>query len=82
MSRVPCNAAALLQVCNLIRQQKELLGAEGVTLEFEDAAIREMARVATLVNRTVEVSVYRHCCFRTLILLQVRSCLYYCACDC
>jgi ATP-dependent protease HslVU (ClpYQ) ATPase subunit len=43
-------------VCNLIRQQKELLAAEGVTLEFEDAAIREMARVATLVNRTVEVS--------------------------
>eukprot|EP00953_Heterococcus_sp_UTEX-ZZ885_P012293 7047-Heterococcus_DN1.PRE.2 len=44
------------EVCNLIRQQKELLAAEGVTLEFEDAAIREMARVATLVNRTVESS--------------------------
>ena len=27
---------------------------EGVTLEFEDDAIREIARVAALLNRTVE----------------------------
>lgn len=38
----------------LIRQQVELIGTEGVTLEFEDDAIREIARVAALLNRTVE----------------------------
>ncbi|KAG5190122.1 ATP-dependent hsl protease ATP-binding subunit hslU [Tribonema minus] len=41
-------------VTNLIRQQKALLAAEGVDLVFEDAAIREVARVAAKVNRTVE----------------------------
>jgi ATP-dependent HslUV protease ATP-binding subunit HslU len=38
----------------LIRQQIELLATEGVTLKFEDDAIREIARMAALVNRTVE----------------------------
>ncbi|KAG5190092.1 ATP-dependent protease ATP-binding subunit HslU [Tribonema minus] len=41
-------------VTNLIRQQEELLAAENITLVFEDAAIREIARVAAQVNRTVE----------------------------
>lgn len=41
-------------VANLIRQQKELIGAEGVELEFEDEAIREIARMAALLNKTVE----------------------------
>ena len=38
----------------LIRQQIELIGTEGVILKFEDEAIREIARMAALVNRTVE----------------------------
>ena len=41
-------------VANLIRQQVELLGAEGIAIEFSDAAIREIARVAAEVNRSVE----------------------------
>lgn len=41
-------------VTNLIRQQKALLGTEDVELEFEDDAIREVARVAAEVNKTVE----------------------------
>ena len=38
----------------LIRQQTELLATEGVMLRFEDDAVREIARMAALVNRTVE----------------------------
>lgn len=38
----------------LVRQQIELLATEGVTQKFEDDAIREIARMAALVNRTVE----------------------------
>jgi len=38
----------------LLRQQVELIGAEGVELEFEDDAIREMARMAAQLNKTVE----------------------------
>jgi len=38
----------------LIRQQIELLATEGVSLKFEDDAIREIARMAALVNRSVE----------------------------
>jgi ATP-dependent HslUV protease ATP-binding subunit HslU len=41
-------------VANLVRQQVELLATEGVTLIFEDAAIREMARMAAKLNQTVE----------------------------
>mmetsp|Transcript_8876 Transcript_8876/g.22363 ORF Transcript_8876/g.22363 Transcript_8876/m.22363 type:complete len:583 (+) Transcript_8876:92-1840(+) len=41
-------------VANLIRQQTELIGAEGVELVFEDDAIREIARMAALLNKTVE----------------------------
>lgn len=41
-------------VTNMIRQQIELLSTEGVTLTFDDDAIREIARVAALANKTVE----------------------------
>lgn len=41
-------------VANLLRQQTELLATEGVTLKFEDDAVREIARMAALLNRTVE----------------------------
>jgi len=41
-------------VANLLRQQIELIKTEGVTLTFEDDAIREIARMAALLNRTVE----------------------------
>jgi ATP-dependent HslUV protease ATP-binding subunit HslU len=38
----------------LVRQQVELIGAEGVKLEFQDDAIREMARMAAVANKTLE----------------------------
>ena len=38
----------------LLRQHTALLETEGVKLKFEDDAIREIARIAALVNRTVE----------------------------
>lgn len=41
-------------VANLVRQQVELIGTEGVNLVFEDDAIREIARMAAHLNRTVE----------------------------
>merc|ERR1711920_27719 len=41
-------------VANLVRQQIELIKTEGVTLDFTDEAIREMARLAALLNKTVE----------------------------
>lgn len=41
-------------VTNLIRQQKELLATENLTLQVNDDAIREMAKVAAEVNKTVE----------------------------
>ena len=41
-------------VANLLRQQTELLATEGVTLKFEDDAVQEIARMAALLNRTVE----------------------------
>lgn len=41
-------------VANLVRQQKELLKTEGVELVFEDEAIREIARMAAHLNKTVE----------------------------
>jgi len=41
-------------VTNMIRQQVELLATEGVDLVFEDDAIREIARMAALMNKTVE----------------------------
>lgn len=37
-----------------MRQQIELIGAEGVELTFEDDAIREIARMAFQLNKTVE----------------------------
>ena len=39
---------------NLIAQQRALLRAEGVDLEFEPAAITEIARLAAAINREVE----------------------------
>jgi len=41
-------------VTNLLRQQVELLKAENVELVFRDDAIREIAKVAYLTNKTVE----------------------------
>jgi ATP-dependent HslUV protease ATP-binding subunit HslU len=41
-------------VSNLIRQQVELIGAEGVDLVFEDEAIREIASKAALLNKMIE----------------------------
>jgi len=41
-------------VANLLRQQRELIGAEGVELEFEDEAVREIARMAARLNKSVE----------------------------
>jgi len=41
-------------VANLVRQQIELINTEGVSLEFTDEAIREMARIAAHLNKTVE----------------------------
>eukprot|EP00607_Mallomonas_marina_P002461 CAMPEP_0182429216 /NCGR_PEP_ID=MMETSP1167-20130531/25599_1 /TAXON_ID=2988 /ORGANISM="Mallomonas Sp, Strain CCMP3275" /LENGTH=471 /DNA_ID=CAMNT_0024612603 /DNA_START=209 /DNA_END=1624 /DNA_ORIENTATION=+ len=41
-------------VCNLIKQQQELLNTEEVKLVFSDAAIKEIASVAYQVNNTVE----------------------------
>ncbi|CDF34280.1 ATP-dependent Hsl protease ATP-binding subunit HslU, heat shock protein HslU [Chondrus crispus] len=39
---------------NLIRQQRELMATEGVTLEFTQAAITEVANIAAEINHTVE----------------------------
>jgi len=41
-------------VANLLRQQIELIATEGVELKFETDAVREIARMAALLNRTVE----------------------------
>ncbi|KAJ0410536.1 hypothetical protein ATCC90586_008343 [Pythium insidiosum] len=41
-------------VTNLIKQQIELIKTEDVHLEFTDDAIREIARVAAEINKTVE----------------------------
>lgn len=38
----------------MIRQQVELLKTEGVELVFEDEAIREIARMAAELNKSVE----------------------------
>lgn len=42
------------QIKQLLRQQIELIATEGVKLHFEDDAVREIARMAALLNRTVE----------------------------
>jgi ATP-dependent HslUV protease ATP-binding subunit HslU len=39
---------------NLVRQQVEMIATEGVKLEFDDDAIREIARMAAMLNKTVE----------------------------
>jgi len=41
-------------VANLIRQQVQLIQTEGVTLCFQEDATREIARMAALLNQTVE----------------------------
>lgn len=38
----------------MVRQQVELLKTEGVDLVFEDSAIREIARMAAELNKSVE----------------------------
>lgn len=40
--------------CSLIKQYEALIGTEGVTLDFADDAIDEIAKLATEINRTVE----------------------------
>lgn len=39
---------------NLIEQYRSLLATEGVTLSFEDDAIKQIAKIAALVNKNVE----------------------------
>jgi len=41
-------------VANLLRQQTALIATEGVKLHFDDDAVREIARMAALLNKTVE----------------------------
>jgi len=41
-------------VANLVRQQVEMIGTEGIELKFEDEAIREIARMAAQLNKSVE----------------------------
>jgi len=41
-------------VANLVQQQIELVKTEDVVLRFEDDAIREIAKTAALLNRTIE----------------------------
>merc|ERR1712238_145402 len=41
-------------VANLLRQQTALIATEGVVLRFEEEAIVEIARMAALLNKTVE----------------------------
>lgn len=38
----------------MIKQQQALLETEGVDLEFEDEAVREISRVAEEVNQAVD----------------------------
>jgi len=41
-------------VANLVRQQVEMIATEGIELKFEDDAIREIARMAAELNKSVE----------------------------
>merc|ERR1711865_388761 len=41
-------------ITNVLRQQEELLATEQVKLEFTECAKREIARVASLANKTIE----------------------------
>jgi ATP-dependent HslUV protease ATP-binding subunit HslU len=41
-------------VANLVRQQIDMIGTEGVELSFDDDAIREIARMAAELNKSVE----------------------------
>jgi ATP-dependent HslUV protease ATP-binding subunit HslU len=41
-------------VANLVRQQIDMIATEGVTLRFEDDALREIARMAAQLNKSVE----------------------------
>jgi ATP-dependent HslUV protease ATP-binding subunit HslU len=41
-------------VANLVRQQIDMIGTEGVELQFDDDAIREIARMAAQLNKSVE----------------------------
>lgn len=40
--------------CSLIKQYQALMATENVTLDFDDKAINEIAKLATEINRTVE----------------------------
>jgi ATP-dependent HslUV protease ATP-binding subunit HslU len=54
MPHLYVNDALSQFVLQLLRQQIELIGAEGVELEFDDDAVREIARMAAMLNKTVE----------------------------
>ena len=41
-------------VANLVRQQVEMIATEGIELKFDDEAIREIARMAAQLNKSVE----------------------------
>ena len=51
MTTTPHKIVCILQ---LLRQQIELMRTEGIELEFEDEAIREIARMAAQLNKSVE----------------------------
>jgi len=43
-----------ITLSQLLRQQVELIATEGITLTFDDDAVKEIARMAALLNKTVE----------------------------
>ena len=61
-----------------LKKQVALLSTENVALRFEDEAIREVARVAALVNKTVENIGARR--LHTVLerIVEVRACLPAC----
>lgn len=44
----------MISLLQVLKQQVELIATEGIKLVFEDEAIREIARMAALMNKTVE----------------------------
>ena len=49
-----CLTSPRTPVTQLVQQQIELVKTEDVVLRFEDDAIREIAKTAALLNRTIE----------------------------
>merc|ERR1712038_470231 len=46
-------------VANLLRQQIELIATEGVTLQFDNDAVREISRMAALLNKEENIGARR-----------------------